>query len=135
MTCHQVPMPSDLITETLERAGERCADPAPLVYQRLFALRPDFEALFVMDTDGGVRGAMLETCFDAILGVAEDAATQRVIISSSRFSHTAYGLAEEDLDLIFGVIRDTVRDLNGADWTPEAAAAWTARLAEIAAIA
>ncbi len=135
MTCHDWLMSADPIIETLERAGERCPDPAPLVYQRLFALRPEFEDLFVMDTDGGVRGAMLETCFDAILGVAEDTATQRVIISSSRFSHTAYGLAESDLDLIFSVIRDTVRDLNGDDWTPEAAAAWDARLAEIAAIA
>jgi len=87
-----------------------------------------------MDTDGGVRGAMLETCFNAILGLADDAPTQRVIISSSRFSHTAYGLAEADLDIIFGVIRDTVRDLNGAAWTAEAAAAWDTRLAEIAAI-
>lgn len=134
MTCHQVPMPADLIFETLERAAETGTDPAPLVYARLFALRPDFEELFVMDTDGGVRGAMLETCFNAILGLADDAPTQRVIISSSRFSHTAYGLAEADLDLIFGVIRDTVRDLNGPAWTPEADAAWDTRLAEIAAI-
>lgn len=128
-------MATDLILETLERAGDACADPAPLVYRRLFALRPEFEALFVMDTDGGVRGSMLETCFNAILGLEDDAPVQRVIISSSRFSHTAYGLAESDLDLMFRAIRDTVRDLNGAHWTPEAAAAWDARLAEIAAIA
>lgn len=127
-------MPADLILETLERAGEACADPAPLVYQRLFALRPEFEALFVMDSDGGVRGSMLETCFNAILGLEDEAPVQRVIISSSRFSHTAYGLAESDLDLMFGAIRDTVRELNGAHWTPEVAAAWDARLAEIAAI-
>ncbi len=128
-------MSGDLILETLERAGEACADPAPLVYQRLFALRPEFEALFVMDSDGGVRGSMLEICFNALLGLEDEAPVQRVIISSSRFSHTAYGLAESDLDLMFGAIRDTVRELNGAHWTPEAAAAWDARLAEIAAIA
>ncbi len=128
-------MPADLILETLERAGEACADPAPLVYRRLFALRPEFEALFVMDSDGGVRGSMLETCFNALLGLQDEGPVQRVIISSSRFSHTAYGLAESDLDLMFGAIRDTVRELNGAHWTPEAAAAWDARLAEIAAIA
>lgn len=132
--CEACRMSAALILETLERAGEACADPAPLVYRRLFAVRPEFEALFVMDTDGGVRGSMLETCFNAILGLEDDALVQRVIISSSRFSHTAYGLAETDLDLMFGAIRDTVRDLNGAHWTPEAAAAWDARLAEIAAI-
>lgn len=132
--CETCAMSADLILETLERAAEACADPAPLVYRRLFALRPEFEALFVMDTDGGVRGSMLETCFNAILGAGDDAAVQRVIVSSSRFSHTGYGLAESDLDLMFGAIRDTVRDLNGARWTQEAAAAWDARLAEIAAI-
>lgn len=125
---------ADLILESLERAGEACSDPAPLVYRRLFELRPDFEALFVMDTDGGVRGSMLDTCFTAILGVLEDSPSQRVIISSSRFSHGGYGLAGADLDLMFAAIRDTFRDLLGPDWTPETEAAWAGLLAEIAVI-
>jgi branched-chain amino acid transport system ATP-binding protein len=62
-------MDARLILDTLERASERCADPAPLIYRRLFELRPEFESLFVMDTDGGVRGSMLTTCFNAITGV------------------------------------------------------------------
>jgi hypothetical protein len=59
-------------------------------------------------------------------------------VSSSRpraSAHTGYGVAESDLDLMFGAIRDTVRDLNGAGWTQAAAAAWDIRLAEIATIA
>ncbi len=127
-------MDAGLILDTLERASERCADPAPLIYRRLFELRPDFEALFVMDSDGGVRGSMLATCFNAILGVLEDSPSQRVIISSSRFSHGGYGLADADLDLMFTAIRDTFRDLLGAAWTPETDAAWTHLLAAIAAI-
>ncbi|MFN3913249.1 globin [Hyphomonas sp.] len=127
-------MSADLILESLERAGEACADPAPLVYRRLFELRPEFEALFVMDTDGGVRGSMLETCFNALLGVLEDSPSQRVIISSSRFSHGGYGLAGADLDLMFTAIRDTFRDLLGPGWTPETETAWAGLLAEIAAI-
>ena len=51
-------MDAGLILDTLERASERCADPAPLIYRRLFELRPEFRSLFVMDTDGGVRGSM-----------------------------------------------------------------------------
>ncbi|MBA3067139.1 MAG: globin [Hyphomonas sp.] len=127
-------MTAAIILDTLERAGDKCADPAPLVYRRLFELRPDFEALFVMDSDGGVRGSMLATCFNAILGVLDDSPSQRVIISSSRFSHGGYGLADADLDLMFTAIRDTFRDLLGPDWTPEAEAAWAGLLAEIAAI-
>lgn len=127
-------MSADLILETLERASEKCADPAPLVYRRLFQLRPEFEDLFVMDSDGGVRGSMLATCFNAILGQLENSPTQRVIISSSRFSHGGYGLSEVDFDLMFTAIRDTFRELIGPDWTPETDAAWTRLLADIAAI-
>jgi len=127
-------MSADLIFQTLERASEKCADAAPLVYRRLFELRPEFEDLFVMDSDGGVRGSMLATCFNAILGQLENSPTQRVIISSSRFSHGGYGVSEADFDLMFTAIRDTFRDLIGPDWTPETDAAWTRLLVDIAAI-
>ena len=127
-------MDAGLILDTLERASERCADPSPLIYRRLFELRPEFGSLFVMDTDGGVRGSMLTTCFNAILGLVEASDTQRVIISSSRFAHDGYGVAQRDFDLMFVAIRDTFRDLLGAEWTPETDAAWTHLLAAIAAI-
>jgi hemoglobin-like flavoprotein len=127
-------MDAGLILDTLERASERCADPAPLVYRRLFELRPEFESLFVMDTDGGVRGSMLTTCFNAILGLIEESDTQRVIISSSRFAHDGYGVAQRDFDLMFVAIRDTFRYLLGAEWTPETDVAWTRLLAAIAVI-
>lgn len=127
-------MDAGLILDTLERASERCADPSPLIYRRLFELRPEFESLFVMDTDGGVRGSMLTTCFNAILGLIEESDTQRVIISSSRFAHDGYGVPAQDFDLMFIAIRDTFRDLLGAEWTPETDAAWTHLLAAIAAI-
>ncbi|MBA4337353.1 globin [Hyphomonas sp.] len=127
-------MDAGLILDTLERASERCADPAPLVYRRLFELRPEFESLFVMDTDGGVRGSMLTTCFNAILGLIEESDTQRVIISSSRFAHDGYGVAQRDFDLMFVAIRDTFRDLLGADWTGDTEAAWNILLTEIATI-
>ena len=125
---------AEIILETLERAGEKCPDPAPLIYRRLFELRPEFEALFVMDTDGGVRGSMVETCFNAILGMVEESATQRVIISSSRFAHDGYGLSGAEFELMFVAIRDTMRDLIGPDWSGEMDAAWTDLLADIAAI-
>ncbi len=127
-------MSAALILDTLERAGETCADPAPLVYARLFALRPEFEDLFVMDSDGGVRGSMLETCFNAILGVTENNPAQRVIISSSRFAHDGYGVSAADFNLMFIAIRDTVRVLLAEAWTPEVDAAWTRLLADIACI-
>ena len=126
---------AEIIHATFERAAEACADPAPLVYDRLFQLRPDFRPLFDMDTDGGVRGSMLETCFEAILGLVEGAGAQRVIISAARFSHGGYGVEDGDFDLMFTAIRDVFRDLLGPDWSDADEAEWESLLKDIAAIA
>jgi hemoglobin-like flavoprotein len=125
---------ADLILDTLERAGAACADPAPLVYRRLFAAHPHLEALFVMDRDGGVRGQMLQTCLNIVIGLTEDSQTPRFLISAGRVHHDGYGVPEGEFDAMFIALRDTVRDLAGPGWTPEADAAWTALLADIASI-
>lgn len=126
---------AEIIHATFERAAEACADPAPLIYARLFALRPEFQALFDMDTDGGVRGSMLETCFEAILGLVEGAGTQRVIISAARFSHGGYGVEGAEFDVMFAAIRDVFRDLLGRQWGEAEETEWAGLLKEIAAIA
>ena len=125
---------ADIIQSTFERAAQACADPAPLIYARLFELRPDFQPLFDMDTDGGVRGSMLATCFEAILGLLEGASSQRVIISAARFSHGGYGVVDAEFDIMFASIRDVFRDLLGPDWSGADEAEWTILLKEIAAI-
>ncbi|MFN7165186.1 MAG: globin [Hyphomonas sp.] len=127
-------MSAALILDTLERASEKCADPAPLVYARLFAAHPHLESLFVMDRDGGVRGSMLETCLNIILGLLENSPTPRFLISAGRMQHDGYGVPEGEFDAMFIAMRDTFRDLIGADWTPEADTAWTQLLADFASI-
>ncbi|MFN7054005.1 globin [Hyphomonas sp.] len=128
-------MPGELVIESLEKAGEVCADPAPLIYARLFELRPDYAALFEMDTDGGVRGSMLATCFEVILGIIDGQPSQRVILSAARFSHGGYGVPEADIDVMFEAIRDTCRRLMGPAWSEAHEADWDAVMREIAAIA
>lgn len=123
-----------IIFETLERAGEKCADPAPLVYARLFASHPHLEALFVMDRDGSVRGSMLQTCLTIILGLLDREETPRFLISAGRMHHEGYGVPAGEFDAMFIAMRDTFRDLIGADWTPAADAAWSDLLEDIAAI-
>ena len=125
---------ADLILDTLERAGERCEDPSALVYRRLFEMHPELEALFVMDRDGGVRGQMLQTCLNCILGLVENSETPRFLISAGRMHHDGYGVPEDQFDAMFVAMRDTFRDLVGPDWTPAADAAWDRLLGEIAGI-
>lgn len=123
--------PSDQITLSLERFGAMCADPAPLIYQRLFAQHPEFEGLFAMDSDGGVRGSMLTTCFECIIGLAEGSQLPRFELQSARLSHQGYGVPESQLDDMFAAIRDTCRETLAGEWTPAMEAAWADILSEI----
>ncbi|HAO35743.1 MAG TPA: globin, partial [Hyphomonas sp.] len=71
---------------------------------------PEFEDLFAMDTDGGVRGSMLTTCFDCIIGLTEGSRLPRFELQSARLSHQGYGVPESQLDDMFTAIRDTCRE-------------------------
>ncbi len=126
---------SAIITNTLEQVAERCGDPKEAVFKRLYELDPKFEPLFVMDTDGGVRGSMLETSLNCMIGVAQgESETPRLLIEAARMIHDGYGLTEDEVDLMFVAMRDVFRDVMAGDWTPETDAEWTKLLAELATI-
>lgn len=123
-----------LIEASLQQLADRVGDPQGLIYARLFALRPDFEPMFELDRDGGVRALMLQTCFDCILGTAEGRDTPRFHLEAARLQHEGYGLTAEDLDLIFSAIRDVCRDTLAGDWTTGEEAAWTSLLEDLASL-
>ena len=110
----------DLILQSLEALAEREGDPAPAIYARLFADHPDLEPLFLMDTDGGVRGSMLQQSFDCLI---------------ERVNHGTYGVPDNLFDAFFTTIRDCVKAAMGTDWTAETDAAWSRLLVRTAALA
>ena len=75
----------DLILQSLEALAEREGDPAPVIYARLFSDHPELETLFLMDTDGGVRGSMLQQCFDCLIDVAEGGIMAPVILGAEAY--------------------------------------------------
>ena len=123
-----------LIEDTLQRLADTVGDPQPLIYARLFTLRPDFEPLFELDRDGGVRAYMLETCFDCILGQAAGSRSPRFHLEAAQLQHDGYGLTAADLDLIFAAIRDVCRDTLGGDWNEKRDAAWASLLDELSGL-
>tara|TARA_R110002051_G_scaffold166091_1_gene237050 strand:- start:97 stop:498 length:402 start_codon:yes stop_codon:yes gene_type:complete len=124
-----------IITDTLEQVAKRCGDPKERVFKRLYELDPKFEPLFVMDTDGGVRGSMLETSLNCMIGVAQgESQTPRLLIEAARMIHDGYGLTEDEVDFMFVAMRDVFRDVMAGDWTPEVDSEWTKLLAELATI-
>lgn len=121
------------IVQSLELAGERCADPTPLVYERLFAENPGMEALFVRDTDGSVKGQMLYQVIEAVLDFAGPRAFGGNLMKTEIVNHENLGVPREVFATFFRTVMVTFREILGADWTTEMETAWQDLLGEIEA--
>ncbi len=74
---------------------------------------------------------MLALTVDAMLDLAGDRSGRFRMIACEVSSHDAYGTPRELFGEFFGVIAATVREILGADWSPEMDEAWQQLLAEI----
>ena len=113
-----------LITQSLEIAAERGGDLTGAVYARLFRERPDLEPLFVMDTDGAVRGEMLSRVFDAILDFIGPRAYAHNLIHAEASNHDGYNVPRDVFTLFFATVADTVQEACGPDWNADMSQAW-----------
>ncbi|WP_441236493.1 globin [Bradyrhizobium sp. 930_D9_N1_4] len=120
---------------SFERAAARCADLTPLVYQRLFDEHPETRAMFRTQGSELVKGSMLALTIEAILDFAGERRGHFRLIACEVVSHDGYGTPRELFIAFFGVIRDTLRDLLGDEWSPDIAHAWDTLLVEIDAFA
>jgi len=123
-----------LIEQSLEALAARVGDPAPLVYDRLFALLPDARALFVGDRTGAARGEMLAMVFEVLMDLAAGGTTGANMIRAERVNHDGLGVTPEVFASFFGVVAQVVRDGAGPDWTPQMDAAWDLLLARAAQV-
>ncbi|WP_234683918.1 globin [Bradyrhizobium monzae] len=123
------------IEQSFELAGSRRADLAPLVYQRLFNRHPETRAMFRSQGSELVMGSMLALTVEAILDFAGPRNGHFRLIACEVVSHDGYGTPRELFIAFFAVIRDTLRDLLGDDWSAEMAQAWDALLVEVEAFA
>ncbi|OAF10790.1 globin [Bradyrhizobium neotropicale] len=120
---------------SFDLAAMRCADLTPLVYQRLFHEHPEARAMFRVQGSELVQGSMLALTIEAILDFAGTRSGHFRLIACEVSSHHAYGTPRELFIAFFAVIRDTLRDLLGDDWSPDVARAWDKLLADIEAFA
>ena len=123
------------IEDSFELAASRCADLTPLVYQRLFNQHPETRAMFRSQGSELVMGSMLALTIEAVLDFAGPRNGHFRLIACEVVSHDAYGTPRELFIAFFAVIRDTLRDLLGDEWSPDMAQAWDALLVEIEAFA
>ena len=78
-----------------------------------------------------MKGWMLALTIDAILDFAGDRTGHFRMIECEVSSHDAYGTPRELFIAFFGVIAATLRDILGAEWSPEIDGAWRKLLDEI----
>ena len=119
------------IEQSFELLALRCADLTPLVYQRLFNEHPETRAMFRSQGSELVMGSMLALTIEAILDFAGPRNGHFRMIACEVVSHDAYGTPRELFIAFFAVIRDTLRDLLGDEWSAEMAQAWDQLLVEI----
>jgi hemoglobin-like flavoprotein len=116
---------------SFEIAAERCEDLTPLVYERLHREYPQTRAMFRTEGSELVKGSMLSMTIESMLDFAGERGGKFRMIECEVSSHDAYGTPRDLFAAFFRVIAATLRDILGADWSPEIDAAWKNLLAEI----
>ncbi|MBR1120667.1 globin [Bradyrhizobium lablabi] len=123
------------IERSFELAAECCEDLTPLVYRRLFAKHPETQTMFRSEGSELVKGSMLAMTIEAILDFAGERSGKFRMIECEVSSHDAYGTPRDLFVSFFGVIRDTLREVLGPEWSHDIDHAWDRLLADIAAFA
>ena len=124
----------DILTASLELVAERCDDPAPLVYRRLFAENPAIEPLFVRDKSGIVRGQMLTVAIETLMDLAGPGYFATGMLQSERVNHDGLGVPMENFDTFFVTVLNTFRDIAGDAWTSEMDGTWAMLIARAQAV-
>jgi hypothetical protein len=78
-----------------------------------------------------VKGSMLALTIEAILDFAGERSGKFRMIECEVMSHDAYGTPRQLFVAFFGVIAEALREVLGADWSPEIEDAWRQLLRDI----
>ena len=127
-------MSAEIIMRTIEAVGERCADPVPLVYERLFATHPELAPLFRNDHSGAARGHMFATAIETLMDLLADNAYASHMLQAERVNHANLGVATDLFTAFYGATADAFRDILGPDWTAETDTAWRTLIGRIDAL-
>jgi len=111
---------------SLETVASRCEDVVPPVYAALLERFPEFEDLFVLDIDMGVRGHMLNEALTMAEGLLQNDPVAISFVSAERMNHAGYGVEDDAFETFYLVMVEVFRDLAGEGWSEDMTAAWGA---------
>jgi hemoglobin-like flavoprotein len=119
------------IERSFEIASQRCEDLTPLVYERLHREHPETRAMFRTEGSELVKGSMLAMTIESILDLAGERSGKFRMIECEVSSHDAYGTPRDLFLAFFGAITAALRELLGADWTPDIDEGWRNLLSDV----
>jgi hemoglobin-like flavoprotein len=119
---------------SLERAVARIGDPAPRVYEALFAQEPGLRAMFIGDPLGSVRGEMFHRVIDTLIDVAGERPYAAGMIAAEWSNHRMNGVSAAQFQAFFDIVVQVLRQALGDEWTAQIDAAWQATLQRVAQI-
>mgnify|MGYP003137460570 FL=1 len=124
-------MNSQAILDSLELVADRCEDPAPQVYERLFARYPETEALFVGDKRGAARGQMLRQATETLLDYLGPNIYAANFLKAELRNHDDIGVPGEIFPRFYQAMAEAFADILGEDWTPDMQVAWNDLTAQV----
>ncbi len=133
MTHAIAPASAEAVLASLELLAARGEDPTALVYDRLFALYPDYRRRFAGDMDDAVKGAMLSQTISAMLDFLADPRAGGYGLATEMVTHEGYDVPREAFVSFFEVVREVARDSLADEWTPAFEAGWADLVAAIEA--
>ena len=116
-----------LIEQSLTHYAEQHGDPYDAAFQKLYAANADYKALFVLDTDEGLRRNMMRTTLEMISTYLNDAYAAANLVIGARLVHLTYEITD-DFDLFFEITRDVIAEGCADIWTHDHTAAWQTML-------
>lgn len=122
------------ITDSLERVAEKCGDPTPLIYKRLFEKHPDMEPLFILDKNDSAKGHMQFEALECVLDLIGSQTYATTLIQSERINHDMIGVPVEVFSDFFPTIKETFEEVLGGDWSAQYDEAWNELLSSLSDI-
>lgn len=120
---------SALIEQTLTHYAAHHGDPYDAAFAKLYAADPNYQALFVLDTDEGLRRNMMRTTLEMVATYIDDPYAASNLVIGARLVHLTYEITD-DFDLFFQITRDVIAEGCSEIWSDAHAEAWDTMLAD-----
>ena len=103
----------------LEKLVVAVGDPVERVYNSLFETVPDLQHLFVLDTNGSVRGSMFTETLNLLSDLADNDTYATNFLRAEQSTHEGYGVPPEAFPAFLDAIEQVMADALEGQWTPE----------------